>query len=541
MEIKVKINKTKFWQFYKISNCKLWIKGSFNSHKIDQVLNSLNRIRKPKIKNFLKTLDGHFAFIFINKNYCLIATDRIRSTPLHLSKIDGDIHVSDSSNSLVKSKNFIKKINKDSVREISMGGFTIGSKSIYSNLITPIAGEYILIENDTIIKNTYFSYFGKLSKKNYDSLLKELTDITLLIFRRLLRQVGSRQIVVPLSAGNDSRLVVSILFHLGAKNVKCYSYGQRGNFESEVSKSIAKKLNYEWIFVPLTHNSERKFYNSNDYKDFLKFSENHSAIPFIQSISTFNFLKEKKFIDKDCVFVNGNSGDFLSGCHINKLYENLSKFNKNQVLSDLILDQLIDKHFSLWGYLKTKKNIKEIKNQLWNSITKHCNNLNLENAHLFYEYSEFIDRQSKYVISGQRIYEFYDYDWKLPLWDDEYIFFWKKVPSKFKYKQMMYLDMLKRNNFGGVWCNSLPVNSYKINPKWIIPIRFIFKLPFGLIGSIGKKLWHHFDTSVFRYWIDPTLIICSTSYKEILKDIFKKPRNAFSWLSKNYLKNFNLY
>ena len=46
-----------------------------------------------------------------------------------------------------------------------MGGFTIGSKSIYSNLITPIAGEYILIENDTIIKNTYFSYFGKLSKK----------------------------------------------------------------------------------------------------------------------------------------------------------------------------------------------------------------------------------------------------------------------------------------------------------------------------------------------------------------------------------------
>ena len=52
MEIKIKINKSKFWQFYKISNCKLWIKGSFNSHKIDQVLNSLNRIKKPKIKNF---------------------------------------------------------------------------------------------------------------------------------------------------------------------------------------------------------------------------------------------------------------------------------------------------------------------------------------------------------------------------------------------------------------------------------------------------------------------------------------------------------
>ena len=52
MEIKIKINKSKFWQFYKISNCKLWIKGSFNSHKIDQVLNSLNRIKNQKLKIF---------------------------------------------------------------------------------------------------------------------------------------------------------------------------------------------------------------------------------------------------------------------------------------------------------------------------------------------------------------------------------------------------------------------------------------------------------------------------------------------------------
>ena len=424
MKTIIKIKKNKFWKIYSTQKYKFWFKGYFDTYTPKQVSKSLDNIDISEIDIFIKSLKGHFALVFKNRRFSLLVVD---STPLHFSKIKNDFHITNNSNILIKNKYFKKGINKSAIEEISMAGFVIDSKSIYSNIVTPLAGEYFIFSNDKVIKRSYFSYFGKISKKKYSILLKDLTNITVSIFQKLLNQIGNRQIIIPLSAGNDSRLVASILYHLGAKNVKCYSYGQKNNFESKTSKEIAKKLNYDWIFVPLKHHSEIKFYNSIEYKKFLEFSENHSSIPFVQSLSTFKYLNEKKFINKNSVFINGNSGDFISGAHINKLYAEIKNINNKIKLKESILNNLIEKHFSLWGNLKTEHNIKSIKSKLWSSISKECKKLNSKNAHLFYEYSEFIDRQSKYVISGQRVYEFHGYDWRLPLWDDEYLFFWKKI------------------------------------------------------------------------------------------------------------------
>ena len=100
-----------------------------------------------------------------------------------------------------------------------------------------------------------------------------------------------------------------------------------------------------------------------------------------------------------------------------------------EIRKENILNFLIDKHFSLWGSLKSDDNINQIKNNLWKEIFEGCGS-SFDNStdHLLYEYSEFIDRQSKYVISGQRAYEYYGYSWRLPLWDEEYILFWKNTP-----------------------------------------------------------------------------------------------------------------
>ena len=52
----------------------------------------------------------------------------------------------------------------------------------------------------------------------------------------MLTEIGDRQIIIPLSAGNDSRLVASILKYLGAKNVKCYSYGTKVILREKLQK-----------------------------------------------------------------------------------------------------------------------------------------------------------------------------------------------------------------------------------------------------------------------------------------------------------------
>ena len=107
----------------------------------------------------------------------------------------------------------------------------------------------------------------------------------------MLRQIGNRQIVIPLSAGNDSRLVASILKYLGAKNVKCYSYGTPGNFEAKIAKVIAQKLCYEWKFIPLTH-KVKKFLCIQRLQNYLDYSETYCSVPNIQSLSTIKYLKE---------------------------------------------------------------------------------------------------------------------------------------------------------------------------------------------------------------------------------------------------------
>ena len=42
-------------------------------------------------------------------------------------------------------------------------------------------------------------------------------------------------------------------------------------------------------------------------------------------------------------------------------------------------------------------------------------------------YLEFHNRQTKFVVNCQRIYDFYKIDWMLPLWNRSFIKFWEKV------------------------------------------------------------------------------------------------------------------
>ena len=56
---------------------------------------------------------------------------------------------------------------------------------------------------------------------------------------------------------------------------------------------------------------------------------------------------------------------------------------------------------------------------MWGEIADEINGLpeKIDNDFGLYEFSEFKNRQTKYVITVQRVYEFFGYEWRLPLWD----------------------------------------------------------------------------------------------------------------------------
>jgi len=538
----INIKESQLWSKYHSNGITLWLKGYVFSHSIEDLATDFLKATKENIHSLMREMDGHYAIVIKMENVTYVCVDKIRSIPLFVVQKGDTIVINDNAENLINDTKLDRSNkNTNGKLSLSMSGFTIGSNTLFEALISPKAGEILVFSANRLKSIQYYKYFSnELSQKNEKALISDLSELTLKILKKHLNSIGDRQIIVPLSAGNDSRLIVSGLKYLGANNVKCYSYGTEGNFEAEISKKIANKLNYEWIFVPLTHASEKFFYSSSTYQEFLKFSESHCATPYIQSLSTIKYLKELKYIDSDAVFINGNSGDFISGGHVTESMQADNSEKSYSYRKELILDSLIKKHFSLWGYLKTSDNIKDIKNQLWEEITAGCGELSdVKFDHMFYEYSELIDRQSKYVIAGQRAYEFYGHEWRLPLWDNEYLDFWNKVPLSFKANQNLYISMLKEKNWAEVWDDSIPVNKKTIRPEWIIPLRLILKMPFALFGIRGKKAWHQFEINFLYYWMDVTHMIDTTKYSRIIMDIFKKPRNHVSWHTEDYLNRHN--
>ena len=162
-----------------------------------------------------------------------------------------------------------------------------------------------------------------------------------------------------------------------------------------------------------------------------------------------------------------------------------------------------------------------------------------EKDHLYYEYSEFVGRQSKYVISCQKAFEFYGHEWRMPLWDDQFLDFFVKVPVKFKLNQKLYKEMLIENNWGGVWTKDIPVNKKTIRPKWVFYSRFLLKPFFLIFGHKSKIFWQIFDRSFFYYWMDISRMIRVVSFPKLITSIFNRPRHHVSFLSKIYLEKFN--
>ena len=457
--ININIKTNKFWKKYISQDLNVWICGYIYSHLPNDLIKIFKEIKKDQIPFFIRSIDGHFSIVVQRNDLSFIAVDMIRSTPLFFTKIGENYYIDKDPKNLLKKKNFSKIFNDDAILELSMAGFTIGNNTLFKNLHTLKAGEIVIFDKGQYEYEQYHKYYSEITKDSFENCLQKLSILTIKIFKKMISQIGNRQIIIPLSGGQDSRLVASVLKYLNVKNVKCYTYGTPGNNEVKVAKLVSKQLGYDWIFIPLKYKSEKKYYQSLEYDHFLKFSETFCSVPYIQSLSTMKYLKKLNWIDDDAIFVNGGAGDFISGGHINTKLNYSSSLKNYDFRKENILNQIIDKHFSLWGYLKNKKNLSIIKNNLSNEFAKSLIDFkDSKKDHLAFEFSGFIDRQSKYVINGQRIYEYYGHEWRLPLWDVEYLDFWSKIPSDYKFRQKLYKEMFKHNNFGNVWLNSIYEN-----------------------------------------------------------------------------------
>lgn len=422
--------------------------GSNDKKKSSDIINSIDDISSK-----LKFINNNFAGIFEYKDYVIFFVDHIRSIPLFysLDHKKKEFLISDNARKIQEHLN-LTTLNNLSLFEFKSAGYVTGSDTVINEIQQVQAGELIYFnKKENELKRSRYFKFNPLQMKNQDSkqLIDELHEINKIIFNQIINDADGKPIWVPLSGGLDSRLIVSMLKLLGYKNLHTFTYGSKNNYETKKAKQVAKALNLPWHLIESSKSETYKLFLSNKRKDYWNYADGLSSYPVMNEFESLSILKKDKKIDSSSIIINGQTGDFTSGGHIpiNLLIGKLD--------AEILINYIIDKHYSIWDKSTTQSYSEELKRKIFS-------NLNIKSNQIFelfefaakYEEWEWQERQAKWVVNGQRAYEFFDLNWELPFWQPKLLEFWKKVPLNLRLNQFIFKKYLSTFNYNNLFINT---------------------------------------------------------------------------------------
>lgn len=524
---------------------KIWASGYGRACDIEFVERCFGELPSDptveQIAEIVRQFDGHFALVVAGKGWICAVVDRVRSIPIaYAESTDGWI-IDNQADRLRKRLDFSQS-QTDSAAALALGmsGYTIDDATLYRDIKLLGPGDLVLFRDGAEPEHErYYCYRPwRADKPQYepDTASKELSETLLSTIERMMAGIGDRLLIVPLSAGRDSRVIVSAAHHLGYRNIRTFAYGRPGNHEAATSRYIAEALGFEWRFVPLTTTLMQDYYAGEDWANYCRFADTLQATPFVQDHPQIRLLKEEGYIPDDAVIANGNSGDYISGAHIFPKSSDVGRDKSEEQRLLSLLHALSEKHFALWKSLRSAENCAKIERLLKRSIDRAGAKVGEpEDDFGLFEYAEFQDRQCKYVIGGQRIYEYLGHEWRLPLWDNALLRFFETMPREAKLDQRLYAETLLRENWADVWQN-VPVNARTIKPNWIRPFRLLAKI---VHAPFGRDRWHEFEKRYFGYWMELGGQSAIRPYADVARDS-RGARHGVAWLTEAYLRRHGL-
>lgn len=474
----------------------------------------------------LKGLPGHFAVFVSGQGWSLAAVDAVRSFPLFYAEINGVIHISGCART-VREAAGLHAVDKNGLLEFIMAGFVTGDGTVIDKLHQLQAGEALRWSAGKGCDT--FRYYRFHSFDFYDEpaneLIERLTSATNFIFERLEKDLDGRTAVIPLSAGLDSRLVAAKLVERGYPHIQTFSYGVPGNHEARHARSVAERLGLPWLFIPIAGGEMRAFHHSAERRKFWAFSDGLTSVPNPQDIVPLLKIRKTGWLPEDAVLINGQSGDFSCGAHIPKA------LTEPGASLETLCQFIISKHFSFWKDLHTPDRLSRVKKKLaliLSSIDEAPQDpVRLAALHDCWEWQE---RQAKYVVNGQRIYDYLHLDWRLPLWEAEWNDFWPRVPIQLRLGRQLHHQFLKSWNYKGLFSGPEPVVFHWPGARIIL---FAGAQLAGLLGPQVKNGWYRYARWFGHYGYQWRIY----PFLRFLKDTHQARHvlslNAEEWIAEN--------
>ena len=181
-------------------------------------------------EKMLDLMLGMFAFcIFDQKNNTFfIARDNYGIKPLYYYNDYNKFVFSSQIKSIIQCSSINKEISPVGVCSFFINGSVMEPHTMYKNIYAVNPGSYIIIKNDKIIKNTYYSLAGHIqnvrdsNKSNLHVDNEISTALDMSIKRHLVSDVP---VVLYLSSGIDSSAILNSINNVSNKKINTISMG----------------------------------------------------------------------------------------------------------------------------------------------------------------------------------------------------------------------------------------------------------------------------------------------------------------------------
>ena len=387
----------------------------------------------------LTRLNGFYAWVTQADQELRAGVDHIRSRPLFFGQAGGRFYLADEAE-WVRQQVGDQVMDPIAREEFQLAGYVTGADTLFPHVKQLQAGECLTatVGEGGIIRVETQRYYRFLHTEpaRYDetALGAELERVAVASVQRLIDYANGRQILVPLSGGYDSRLIVTHLKRLGYDNVLTFTYGVPGNQESAYSKRVADALGLRWHFVEYSEALWREAWQTPERWAYQKWGSGWTSIAHVQDWLAVKVMKAQGVLESDCLFVPGHTGDFISGGHIPA-----NTFERTSFTLAVAADAVFSKHYGLapLKFFDTSR-------QTWAERIR--DRMERDGIVTAWEYAdvcekwEWQERQAKFICNSVRVYEFFGYDWWMPLWDLEFVDFWEGVPLVLRKEREWYKE-----------------------------------------------------------------------------------------------------
>ena len=438
----------------------------------NDVGNRIIDIIDDDIEKLTDRINGSFYILYIKKNEfatAIVSPDQLNE--LFYKQNSDKFLFSDRTDSF---QNCI--IDRQGANQLLASGHTHLEKSLYEGVLCMRGGCVYRFTSEGVQFRRYFTYAVSDREINYDSKLENYASILIeRAFNRMIDSLGNRTVVIPLSGGYDSRLILSILIKKTYPKIITFTYGKPSNKEVIIAERIARKLNVKWYNIEYSDTFISSEEDTEMLNDYILFASNGRSSAHLHEFYAVKYLKDNGLLPEESIFIPGHGGDFIGG----------SQFVKS--FSPYLLRENISKAYLRCRYNLFKLKKKDYQKELVSLQHKVACYSGDDMPYSIFEDLDCAGKHSRFTVNASKVFTFFGYDVRLPFWDIELLTFFKSIPRDKKVSKVFYVNLLNKRYF-----NALNVNySDELQPT-------VYKTK---IQGIKEKVKHLLPKCVLKHYL----------------------------------------